>query len=71
VNARMVQVERGLAQVWDGDDYLGLLRQHKGGFRTHGTRVDPDDGHLKDMEAEFRTRDEAIAWLFDEPGTES
>ncbi len=70
MTARMVQVERGLAQVWDGDDYLGTLRQHKGGFRTYGMRVDVD-GQMKEMEKEFRTRDEAVAWLFDEPGTEA
>lgn len=77
MTARMVQVERGLTQVYDGDpsdplNYVGLIRKVGDRFRAHGTGLNLD---LKVVSMEspidFVSVDEALSWLFDEPGTEA
>jgi hypothetical protein len=57
-------------EVFDGPDYLGLIGEYSAPlrFRVYGTRHGVD-GHLVDMEREFPTQAEAVAWLSD--GAES
>jgi hypothetical protein len=53
-----------VAQVFDGDEYLGLVREIPRRFRVYGVRLGVD-GRLVDMERDFATKDEAVAWLLD------
>jgi hypothetical protein len=70
VTIRLVEIgESGFIKVLDADgNYLGVLTEVEGRFRTYGTRVGLD-GRLVSMEREFPTLDEAKAWLQD--GAES
>jgi hypothetical protein len=65
---RIVETRHDFEEVFDGDDYLGLITEYPGRFRVYGTRLGLDY-RLVSMEAEFETKDEAVAWLLD--GAES